>query len=98
VLRQTGGCYARPGNYKSPAELRAEAMEADLAREREASERLASAELEMEFQAILAEPAGAAYQGLFAALNNYEKQATGITKQVALRTAFRASRGLPPER
>jgi len=48
-LRQTGGCYARPSNYKNPAGMRAEAMEGDPARERETGERVASAELELEF-------------------------------------------------
>ena len=90
-LRKTGGAFPRPVNYKSPAELRAEAMEADLEQERAAKERIRNAEAEKRFQGILADPEGADYQKLYAQVNAFSKEAGGDALVHALRDAFNGS-------
>lgn len=87
-LRTTGGCFPRPVNYKSPVELRAEAIERDLAQEREAKVRLAAAEIEQKFQRILADPKSEEYQSLYSQVNNFAKEEKGMILEHALRDAF----------
>lgn len=88
VLRRTSGCYPRPTNYKTPAEIRAEAIERDLAEEKEATERLRNAELEQAFQQILADPEGPEYQDLLAQIDDFAKKTKGQMLVSALRQAF----------
>jgi hypothetical protein len=92
-LRQTSGCFPRPINYKSPAEIRAEAIEQDLAREKEAKVRLAAAEAERYFQNILADPAGKEYQRLLAQVDSFARDMGGKALETALRETFLKERG-----
>lgn len=87
-LRTTGGCFPRPVNYKSPIDMRAEALEKDLAQERESKERLAAAEIEQKFQRILADPKGEEYQVLYNQVNSFAKEEKGMILEHALRDLF----------
>lgn len=87
-LRQTGGCFPRPVNYKSPLEIRADALEKELAQERYAKERLAAAEIEQKFQQILANPQSEEYQKLFNQINEFAKEEGGMALEHALRDVF----------
>ena len=92
-LRKTGGAFPRPVNYKSPAELRAEAMEADLEQERAAKERIRKAELEKRFQQILANPTGPEYQALYNQANGFSRETGGEALIHALRDIFNGAGG-----
>jgi hypothetical protein len=92
-LRQTSGCFPRPINYKSPAEIRAEAIEQDLAREKEVRERLAAAEAELSFQKILADPTGNDYQVLLSQVDSFARDMGGKALETALREVFLKERG-----
>jgi len=92
-LRKTGGCFPRPVNYKSPAELRAEALEMELAKEMEAKERLTAAEMERDFRQILSDPEGKEYQALLSKLNDFARGMTGTALETVLREEFLKSRG-----
>jgi hypothetical protein len=88
VLRKTGGCYPKPQNYKSPAEIRAEqieqaAREAALARERQRV-----AEQELAFQEIMSDADGDAYQSLLADVSDFARDMGGKALDIALREAF----------
>ena len=87
-LRTTGGSFPRPVNYRSPAELRAEAIEQDLAREKDARERLVAAEIEQAFQKILADPEGQEYKALLSQTNEFAKDIGGLALETILREIF----------
>lgn len=87
-LRQTGGCYPRPANYKSLTQLRAEAMEEELAKEKEAKERLRIAELEKRFQLIMDNPDGAEYRALFDKTDSFAQGTKGIMLTQTLKNVF----------
>ena len=87
-LRTTGGCFPRPVNYKSPAEIRAEAIEKDLAQEQEAKARLMAAETEQKFQRILANPESVEYLSLYNQINGFAKEEKGMILEHALRDVF----------
>jgi elongation factor P hydroxylase len=92
-LRTTGGSFPRPVNYRSPAELRAEAVEKDLAREKDARERLVTAEIEQAFQRILADPEGQEYKALLNQTNEFAKDIGGQALDAILREIFVKSIG-----
>jgi len=92
-LRTTGGSFPRPVNYQSPAELRAEAIEQDLAREKNARERLVAAEIEQAFQRILADPDGQEYKALLNQTNEFAKDIGGQALETILREIFIKGRG-----
>jgi hypothetical protein len=92
-LRTTGGSFPRPVNYRSPAELRAEAIEQDLARDKDARERLAAAEIEQAFQRILADPEGQEYKALLNQTNEFAKDIGGQALDTILREIFVKGRG-----
>lgn len=94
VLRKTGGCYPRPANYKSPAEIRAEAMRLEQEREQKARESLKVFEMEEAFQQILADPAGDDYQKLYAQTNEFERELGGETLERVLRDKFFSQSGV----
>lgn len=94
VLRATGGCYPRPANYKSPAEIRAEMMEQELAREKAAKDRLRVAELDQQFQQVLTDPAAESYQFLLSLVGGFEKEMGGEVLEKALRTVFLKQNGI----
>ncbi len=87
-LRTTGGCFPRPVNYKSPAEIRAESIEKDMAQEQEAKARLLAAEAEQKFQRILANPESMEYVLLYNQVNSFAKEEQGIILEHALRDIF----------
>ena len=87
-LRTTGGSFPRPVNYQSPAELRAEAIEQDLARQKDARERLAAAEIEQAFQRILADSEGQEYKALLNQTNEFAKDIGGQALETVLREIF----------
>jgi len=87
-LRTTGGSFPRPVNYRSPAELRAEAIEQDLAREKDARERLVAAEIEQAFQRILTDPDGQEYKALLNQTNEFAKDIGGLALETILREIF----------
>jgi len=87
------GFYPRPANYKSLLEIRAEALEQDLAREREAKERLASAEVEKKFQVILQNPESPEYKSLLAQTNEYARSMGGQALETVLRDEFLKNKG-----
>lgn len=88
VLRQTGGCYPKPSNYKSPTEIRAEQMEQAAKEATEARERQIAAEREIAFQKILSEETGDSYKSLLAKVNDFAKEMGGKVLETALRDAF----------
>lgn len=89
VLRRTGGCYPRPANYKTPAELRAEAVAKDLAADKEASKQIRAAELDAKFQQILGDPQSEEYKALFAQVKNeFAKKAGGRALTESLKEVF----------
>ena len=81
-LRQTGGCYPRPANYKSPTEIRAEQAEQAARDAREARERLRQAERDLEFSKLLSDPESAAYQQLLARASDFSKEMGGTTLEI----------------
>ena len=87
-LRTTGGCFPRPVNYKSPAEIRAESIEKDMAQEQEAKVRLLAAEAEQKFQRILANPESMEYVLLYNQVNSFAKEEQGMILEHALRDIF----------
>lgn len=87
-LRQTGGCYSRPTNYKSPAEMRAEEMEKAALELAEARNRQQAAERELSFQKILSDPQSTEYQRLFSMVNEFAKEMGGKTLETAMREAY----------
>lgn len=95
-LRQTGGYYPRPANYKSPLELRAEAMEQEIASQKAAMLRVRTAELEGQFQQILANPTSGEYRSVFSRLNGFEQTLDGSDLEQALRTKYLELRGIHP--
>jgi hypothetical protein len=64
TLKKTGGCWPRPGNYQSPEEKRLGELQAETRRRREARQQLQVAELELQFEEILDDPAGEEYRSL----------------------------------
>jgi len=87
-LRQTGGCYNRPANYKSPAEIRAEEMEKAAQELAEARNRQSAAEKELAFQKILSNQDSAEYQRLLSMVNQFAKEMGGKALEAALREAY----------
>jgi hypothetical protein len=92
VLRRTGGCYPRPDNYLSPDERRLRDLETETKRREEARDKINQAELDLEFQQILDDPKGAAYQKLIKQLSDFEKQSKGKVFEMGLRRVFQASK------
>lgn len=90
VLRQTGGCYPKPANYKSPAEIRAEQMEQAARDAAEARERQVAAEHELAFQKLMSNPDSEEYRRLLANVDEFAKDVGGKVLETALREAFRA--------
>jgi hypothetical protein len=87
-LRTTGGCFPKPINYKSPLEIRVEAMENELAQEKALKERLATAEREQRFKKILSDPESAEYQALYSQVSSFAKEEGGEALTFSLRDAF----------
>jgi len=73
--------------------LRAEAIEQDLAREKNARERLVAAEIEQAFQRILADPDGQEYKALLNQTNEFAKDIGGQALETILREIFIKGRG-----
>lgn len=92
VLRQTGGCYPKPSNYKSPAEIRAEQMEQAAKEASEARERQAAAERELAFQKIMNDPNSEEYRSLYAVVDDFTKELGGKALEAALKEAFISKR------
>jgi hypothetical protein len=90
---QRAGFYARPADYKSMAELRAEQMELAAREMIEVRERQATAEAELAFQKILADPTGNDYQALLGQVDSFAKDMGGKALETALREAFLKERG-----
>lgn len=88
-LRKTGGAFPRPVNYKSPAEFRAEVMEQELAREKEARARVSAAETEQRFQQLMADPESVQFQALYSLVNGFAKEQGGIALEIAMRELFK---------
>lgn len=88
ALRQTGGCYPKPTNYRSPAEIRAEQMEQAAREAAEARERQVAAEQELAFQRILSDPDSGEYKKLFAQISDFARDMGGKALETALREAF----------
>ena len=82
------GFYPRPANYRSLAEIRAEALEQDLSREKEIKQRLAVAEAERAFQSIFSDPECTEYKELFGRVNGFAQEEGGIALETAMREAF----------
>ena len=91
-VMQRSGFYARPKEYKSMAEIRAEEMERTARDMVEARERQAAAEFELEFQRILDDPGSDEYQQLFDQLSDFEKQLKGKVFEMGLKRVFQASK------
>ena len=87
-LRQTGGCYPRPVNYRSPAEIRAEQMEEAARNMAECRTRQAAAERELAFQQILANPASDEYKMLINQVGEFAREVGGPALEAALREVF----------
>jgi hypothetical protein len=91
-VMQRSGFYARPKEYKSMAEIRAEEMERAARDMVEARERQAAAEFELEFQRMIDDPGSDDYQQLFDQLTDFEKQSTGKVLEMGLKRVFQASK------
>jgi len=87
-LRQTGGSYARPSNYKSPAEMRAEQMEQAVRELAEARERQTAAEVELKFQQILSSPDGTEYKKILSLVGEFAREMGGKTLETAMREVY----------
>jgi hypothetical protein len=88
VLRQTGGCYPKPSNYRSPAEIRAEQMEQAAQELAEARQRQVVAEQELAFQKIMEDPAGEEYQTLLQQVSEFAREMGGKALETAMREIF----------
>jgi len=73
-LRQTGGCFPRPVNYKSALELRAEAIELQAKKDEEAKALMAAADFESQFLKIISDPSSPQYQELFDQVSRFAKE------------------------
>jgi hypothetical protein len=89
-VMQRSGFYARPKEYKSMAEIRAEEMERAARDMVEARERQAAAEFELEFQRMIDDPGSDDYQQLFDQLTDFEKQSKGKVLEMGLKRVFLA--------
>lgn len=94
VLRKTGGCYPRPANYKSPAEIREESMKLNQEKERAARENIRLLELEEQFQKLLENPQSEVYQQLLAQTNEFEREIGGETLNRVLKEKYLAQNGV----
>lgn len=88
VLRRTSGCYPKPQNYKSPAEIRAEQMEQAAKEAATARDKQIAAEQEMAFQRILTDQDSEAYKSLLAGVSDFAQEMGGKALEIALREAF----------
>jgi len=91
-VMQRSGFYARPKEYKSMAEIRAEEMERAVRDMVEAREREAAAEFELVFQRILDDPGSDEYQQLFDQISDFEKHSKGKVLEMGLRRVFQAGK------
>ena len=66
--------YPCPPNYRSPLELRAEAVKQQQERDSEAKKQVEQAGFESSFQAFLADPDTPLYQELFAQISSFSKE------------------------
>lgn len=87
-LRKTAGCYPRPDNYKSPAEVRAAAIKLQHEKDKEAQDIIATSELDREFQAIMSNPDGEAYKKLYAQVSGFAKEQGGFALELGLRELY----------
>ena len=94
ILRRSGGSYARPANYRTPQEIRAEQMKRDQEAVAAAERELADLETQSLFDSILANPDGEDYQELLAGLNEFERNGSGRILATGLRRVFNERRGL----
>jgi len=84
--------YPRPPGYRSAAELRLEAMEQEIAKEKEARLRLVEAETEKEFLQILADSDGKIYQELLGKVSSFAREEGGDILEIAMRDEYARSR------
>lgn len=91
-LRTTGGCFPRPIDYKSPIELRAEALQMQKDRDRVARYQMEAAEFENRFQAFIADPESDLYRKLIAQLSGFAaeqlKEGDRQAAEIELRDLF----------
>jgi hypothetical protein len=73
-LRKTAGCYTRPENYQSPAELRAGHLKIQQEKEAQAKSALMSAEAEKDFQKLFADPQSGDYVELHKQVSEFAKE------------------------
>jgi len=73
-LRKTAGCFPKPVNYKSPLEIRAEALQQQLERDKEAKALIEANEGESKFQAFLSNPESPLFVELFAQISSFAKE------------------------
>lgn len=73
-LRQTGGYFPRPVNYKSALELRAEALELQAKKDEEAKSLVAAADFESLFLKVISDPSSPQYQELFSQVSGFAKE------------------------
>jgi hypothetical protein len=100
-LRQTGGCFPRPSNYRSPLELRAEAIRLQQEAEAQAQAQLAAADFDRQFMELLADPESEAYQLLASQLSEFArvqmKSGSRRAADMELKELYRAHLGLTGE-
>ena len=87
VMQRTG-LYPRPAEYKSIAEIRAEAMERTAKDMAGARVRQATAEKELAFQKLLSDPESVEYQDLYNQASSFAKEEGGEALIFSLRDAF----------
>jgi hypothetical protein len=89
----TGGMYPRPANYRSAAELRAEAMQQQRESDLSAQAKRAEIEFANALQSFLADPEGALYQELLGRVNSFAleqlKAGDGKVEEIGLDAMFR---------
>jgi hypothetical protein len=97
-LRTTAGCFPRPVNYRSPLEIRAEALQQQQERDKEAKSQLETADFENRFQAFLADPDAPLYHELLNQVNGFAldqlKSGDRMAAEIELRELFKKTRSL----
>jgi len=87
-IMQRTGLYPRPANYKSIAEIRAEAMERAAKEMADARVRQVTAEKELAFQKLLTDPGSVEYQALYDQVSSFAKDEGNEALIFALRDVF----------
>ncbi|MDA8417114.1 MAG: helix-turn-helix domain-containing protein [Betaproteobacteria bacterium] len=94
-LRTTGGCFPRPVNYKSPIEIRAEALKVQQEKDLEAKASLESADFENRFQEFLKNPDSNLYNQLLSQVTSFAadqaKDGDRMAVEIELRDLFKAT-------